>query len=188
MLLQVLGGSWVSRITGCGVVKSLPSIQRRLGRRWGRYRGVGEAIGREVGVDEVRAELLPEDKVGAIRTLLQRHGQVAMIGDGMNDAPALAHAAVGIAMGGAGTAVALETADVALTGDDLARLPFAVGLSRRARRIIRQNLYQSLAVIAVLILATTTGIFGIGPTVLVHGGSTLLVIGNALRLLTYEQA
>ena len=152
----------------------------------GDNRGVGEAIAREVGIDEVRAELLPEDKVTAVRALLEEHGQVAMIGDGVNDAPALANATVGIAMGGAGTAVALETADVALMGDDLGKLPFAVGLSRKARAVIRQNLYISLSVIAVLILATTTGIFGIGPAVLVHEGSTLVVIANALRLLAYS--
>ena len=152
----------------------------------GDNRGVGEAIGREVGVDEVKADLLPEDKVTAIRELLEQHGQVAMLGDGVNDAPALAHATVGIAMGGAGTAVALETADVALMGDDLARLPFAVGLSRRARTIIRQNLYLSMIVIAVLIVVTTTGVSGIGLAVLVHEGSTLIVIGNALRLLRYN--
>ena len=154
----------------------------------GDNRGVGEAIAREVGVDEVRAELLPEDKVTAIREMLAEHGQVAMIGDGVNDAPALANATVGIAMGGAGTAVALETADIALMGDDLGKLPFALGLSRKARGIIRQNLYISLSVIAVLILATTTGVFGIGPAVLVHEGSTLVVIANALRLLGYAPA
>lgn len=153
----------------------------------GDNRGVGGAIAREVGVDEVRAELLPEDKVTAVRELLAEHGQVAMVGDGVNDAPALANATVGIAMGGAGTAVALETADVALMGDDLGKLPFAVGLSREARGIIRQNLYISLSVIAVLILATTTGIFGIGWAVLVHEGSTLVVIANALRLLAYTE-
>lgn len=152
----------------------------------GDNRGVGDAIGKEVGIDEVRAELLPEDKVTTIRDLLLTHGKVAMIGDGVNDAPALAHATVGIAMGGAGTAVALETADVALMGDDLGRLPFAVGLSRQARSIIRQNLYLSLGVIAVLIVATTTGIFGIGWAVLVHESSSLVVIGNALRLLAYR--
>lgn len=151
----------------------------------GDNRGVGNAIGEEVGIDEVRADLLPEDKVAAIRALLAEHGQVAMVGDGVNDAPALAHATVGIAMGGAGTAVALETADVALMGDDLAKLPFAVGLSRQARTIIRQNLYVSLGVIALLIFATTTGMFGIGMAVLFHEGSTLVVIVNALRLLTY---
>ena len=159
---------------------------RRLVMLTGDNRGVGEAVAREVGVDEVLAELLPEDKVGAIKALLAQHGQVAMVGDGVNDAPALANATVGIAMGGAGTAVALETADIALMGDDLSRLPFAVRLSRRARSIIRQNLYLSLATIAVLILATTTGVFGIGPAVVVHEGSTLLVIANALRLLAVE--
>ncbi len=168
----------LERLRGLGI--------RPLVMLTGDNRGVGEAIGREVGVDEVRAELLPEDKVGAIRALLEQHGQVAMVGDGVNDGPALAHATVGIAMGGAGTAVAPETADVALMGDDLGRLPFAVGLSRRASAIIRQNLYLSLVVIAALILATTTGIFGIGPAVIVHEGSTLVVIGNALRLLAYE--
>jgi Cd2+/Zn2+-exporting ATPase len=152
----------------------------------GDHRWVGEAIGIEVGVDAVLADLLPEDKVTSIRTLLEEHGGVAMVGDGVNDAPALAQATVGIAMGAAGTATALETADVALMADDLSRLPFAIGLSRQARRIIRQNLYVSLAVIMILILATTTGAFGIGPAVFVHEGSTLVVIANALRLLAYE--
>ncbi len=151
----------------------------------GDNRGVGEALGKEVGVDEVKADLLPEDKVSAIKAMLSAHGRVAMVGDGVNDAPALAHATVGIAMGGAGTAVALETADVALMGDDLAKLPFAVGLSRMAKGVIRQNLYVSLGVIAFLILATTTGYFGIGTAVFVHEGSTLVVLANALRLLTY---
>ena len=151
----------------------------------GDNRGVGEAIGKEVGVDEVKADLLPEDKVSAIKAMLATHGRVAMVGDGVNDAPALANATVGIAMGGAGTAVALETADVALMGDDLGKLPFAVGLSRMAKGIIRQNLYVSLGVIAFLILATATGYFGIGPAVFVHEGSTLVVLANALRLLTF---
>jgi Zn2+/Cd2+-exporting ATPase len=152
----------------------------------GDHGSVGDAIGKEVGVDEVRGDLLPEDKVAAIQSLLKTYGRVAMVGDGVNDAPALAQATVGIAMGAAGTATALETADVALMGDDLGRLPFAIGLSRRARAVIRQNLYLSLWVIGLLIIATTTGRFGIGPAVLVHEGSTLVVIANALRLLLYE--
>ena len=154
----------------------------------GDNRTVGDVVAREVGVDEVRAELLPQDKVTAVRELLRDHGQVAMIGDGVNDAPALANATVGIAMGGAGTAVAPETADVALMGDDLGRLPFVVGLAREARGVIRQNFLVSLGVIALLILATTTGIAGIGPAVFAHEGSTLVVIANSLRLLAYRGA
>jgi Cd2+/Zn2+-exporting ATPase len=149
--------------------------------------GVGDAVGKRVGVDEVKAELMPEAKVEAIRDLLKRYERVAMIGDGVNDAPALANATVGIAMGGSGTAVALETADVALMGDDLGKLPFAVKLSRKARGVIRQNLYLSMGVIAFLIAAATTGAFGIGLTVLVHEGSTLVVIANALRLLAVRE-
>ena len=152
----------------------------------GDNKGVGDAIGREVGVDEVQADLMPEDKVKAIQTLLSQHTKVAMIGDGVNDAPALAHATVGIAMGGAGSAVALETADVALMSDDLSKLPFAIGLSRQARTIIKQNLYLSLSVIGVLIITTTTGFLGIAPAVAIHEGSTLVVIANALRLLVFS--
>ncbi|HEY0995635.1 MAG TPA: heavy metal translocating P-type ATPase [Gemmatimonadaceae bacterium] len=160
---------------------------RRLVMLTGDNHGVGESVGRAVGVDEVRAGLLPEDKVAAIRDLAA-HGRVAMVGDGVNDAPALAHATVGIAMGGAGTAAALETADVALMGDALDRLPFLIGLSHRARAIIRQNLYISLGVIALLGIATVWGAAGIATAVVVHEGSTLVVIGNALRLLRYRES
>jgi len=146
---------------------------------------VGRAVALAVGLDEVRAGLLPEDKVKAMEELGQRYGQVAMVGDGVNDAPAMARATVGIAMGGAGTDVALETADVALMSDDLSRLPFAVALSRASRRIIRQNLWVSLGVVALLIPATLFGWAGIGLAVLVHEGSTLVVVINALRLLAY---
>lgn len=158
---------------------------RRIVMLTGDNAGVGNAVGDAVGVDEVRAGLLPEDKVKAIQELAQ-NGTVAMVGDGVNDAPALAHATVGIAMGGAGTAAALETADVALMGDDLGRLPFAIGLSRTARGVIKQNLFVSLGVIALLVVATVTGLIGIGPAVIVHEGSTLVVISNALRLLAYR--
>jgi len=146
---------------------------------------VGRAIADAVGLDEVKAGLLPEDKVKAMDELGQRYGQVAMIGDGVNDAPAMARATVGIAMGGAGTDVALETADVALMADDLSKLPFAVALSRASRRIIRQNLWVSLGVVVLLIPATLFGWAGIGLAVLVHEGSTLVVVINALRLLAY---
>jgi len=147
---------------------------------------VGRAIADAVGLDEVKAGLLPEDKVKAMEALGQRYGQVAMVGDGVNDAPAMARATVGIAMGGAGTDVALETADVALMADDLSRLPFAVALSRASRRIIRQNLFISMGVVALLIPATLFGWAGIGVAVLLHEGSTLVVVMNALRLLAYR--
>jgi Cd2+/Zn2+-exporting ATPase len=148
---------------------------------------VAGAIAREVGIDEVRAHLLPEDKAEAIADLRARHGGVAMIGDGVNDAPALARASVGIAMGAAGTAAALEAADVALMSDDIAQVPFAIGLARQTRRIIVQNLVIALGVIAALIVVTTTGLIRIGPAVIFHEGSTLVVIANALRLLAYRQ-
>jgi Cd2+/Zn2+-exporting ATPase len=153
----------------------------------GDHRGVGEAIGREVGVDEVRADLLPEDKVTAIHELMAAHGTMVMVGDGVNDAPALAASTVGIAMGGAGTAAALETADAALMGDDLARLPWAIGLARATRRIVFQNLAIAGGVMLVLLILAASGILTIGPAVIGHEGSTLVVIANALRLLAYKE-
>ncbi|MFF1413183.1 HAD-IC family P-type ATPase [Streptomyces sp. NPDC058289] len=144
---------------------------------------VADAVGRAVGMDEVRGGLLPEDKVAEV-TRLRRTARTAMIGDGLNDAPAMVGATVGVAMGAAGSAVALETADIALMSDDLRRLPFITGLSRRASRVIRQNLWLSLGIVAVLVPATALGL-GIGPAVLVHEGSTLVVVANALRLLRY---
>lgn len=147
---------------------------------------VAQAIAKEVGLTDVRADLLPEDKLKVIRELTQQYGQVGMVGDGVNDAPALANATVGIAMGGAGTDVALETADVALMGDDLSKLPFAVGLGRATRRIILQNLAISLGVIAFLIVSSLTGFVGLGIAIVFHEGSTLVVVGNALRLLGYQ--
>ncbi|MCK6567126.1 MAG: cadmium-translocating P-type ATPase [Anaerolineales bacterium] len=145
------------------------------------------AIAKEVGLTDFRADLMPENKLTIIRDLVHEYGQVAMIGDGVNDAPALANATVGIAMGGAGTDVALETADVALMGDDLSKLPFAVGLGRATRNIIIQNLVIALGVIALLIVTSLTGIISIGIAVILHEGSTLVVVANALRLLGYKQ-
>ncbi len=144
---------------------------------------VVDAVAREVGLDEARGDLMPEDKVKAIQELRQK-GSVAMVGDGVNDAPALAHATVGVAMGAAGSDVALETADIALMADELGHLPFAVGLSRQTRRIIRQNIWISLGMIAFLVPATLFGL-RMGAAVLLHEGSTVVVVFNALRLLGY---
>ncbi|NQE65329.1 heavy metal translocating P-type ATPase [Caulobacter sp. RHG1] len=152
----------------------------------GDNQSVSDAIARDLGLDEARGGLMPEDKVETIKALRQKFGKAAMVGDGVNDAPAMANATVGVAMGAAGSDVALETADVALMADDLNHLPFAVGLSRRTSAIIRQNLWVSLGVVAFLIPATIFGM-KIGEAVIFHEGSTLLVVVNALRLLAFRE-
>ena len=152
----------------------------------GDHQTVAQAVATDVGLDDAWGNLMPDDKVKAIRQLKDTE-RVAMVGDGVNDAPAMASASVGIAMGAASSDVALETADVALMSEDLRQVAFSVALSRRTRSVIRQNVYVSLGVVAVLVPATVMGL-GIGPAVAVHEGSTLLVVFNALRLLGYRQS
>lgn len=147
---------------------------------------VARAVGSAVGVDEVRAGLLPQDKVAAVEELLARHGSVGMVGDGVNDAPALARATVGIAMGAAGTDVALETADIALMSDDLSRLPYAIGLSRQARRVIQQNIGLSLAIKAVFLALALPGLATLWMAVFADMGASLIVTLNGMRLLAYR--
>lgn len=184
--LGVLGVMDRPRPEAPGLMQALRSLGvRQLAMISGDNRTVARAVGRAVGLDDARGDLMPEQKMQAVLALRRQHGKVAMVGDGVNDAPALAAATVGIAMGAAGSDVALETADVALMADSLAQLPFAIGLSRTASRIIRQNLVASLGVVAVLIPATIFGM-GIGSAILLHEGSTLLVVVNALRLLAYR--
>jgi Cd2+/Zn2+-exporting ATPase len=149
----------------------------------GDNRGTAETIARQVGVTEVRAELLPDEKVGAIAELVDRYGQVAMVGDGINDAPALASASLGIAMGGAGSDATIETADIALLSDDLSRLPWLVRHSRKALAIIRQNIAFSLAVKALFVVLTFAGFASLWAAIAADMGATLIVIANALRLL-----
>jgi len=149
----------------------------------GDNQGTADAIGREAGVDEVQAELLPEDKVAAIERLVCTFDQVAMIGDGVNDAPAMARASLGIAMGAVGTDAALETADVALMGDDLTHVAWLVRHSCRTLAIIRQNIFTSLGVKVAFVVLTFAGYASLWSAIAADMGASLLVIFNGLRLL-----
>ncbi len=153
----------------------------------GDNRRVGDIVGETLGVDAVHAELMPEEKIEVIRRMTRENRSVAMVGDGVNDAPALAAATVGIAMGASGTDVALETADIALMGDDLGKLPFTIGLSRRTKSIIEQNFLISMGVIAALVPVAALGLTPMWIAVIFHEGSTLVVVANALRLLGYRE-
>jgi Cd2+/Zn2+-exporting ATPase len=166
---------------------------RRMGIRkmimlTGDNQQVAEAIGRQIGITEALGNLLPEQKVKAIEELRNTEKKVAMVGDGVNDAPAMAKSSVGIAMGAAGSDVALETADVALMADKLSNLTFAIALGRKANRIIQLNVFISLGMIALLIPLTITGVAHIGPAVIGHEGSTVVVVLNSLRLLIFRNA
>jgi Cd2+/Zn2+-exporting ATPase len=142
-----------------------------------------EAVGRQVGADRVCAQLLPDEKVEAIHDLVQRHGSVGMVGDGINDAPALAAATVGIAMGAEGSDAAIETADVALMRDDLRQLVVAVALGRRASRIVTTNIALSVTTKAVFVLCAVLGQATLWMAVAADMGTSLAVIANSMRLL-----
>jgi len=159
---------------------------RRMIMLTGDNQRVADAVAKTIGITDPMGDLLPEDKVRAIEELKASEGMVAMVGDGVNDAPAMAKSTVGIAMGAAGSDVALETADIALMADKLENLPFAIGLSRKAKSIIRQNLWLSLGIVAILIPASIIGWASIGIAVVMHEGSTLVVVANALRLLSFK--
>jgi Zn2+/Cd2+-exporting ATPase len=155
----------------------------RLAMLTGDHESTARAIAAHVGVDEVCVELLPEDKVAAIESLRRRFGPVAMVGDGINDAPALAAADLGIVMGAAGSGAALETADIALMADDLLKIPYALRLSRATLRNIKVNLGIALALKAAFVVASIAGVATLWMAVLADTGATVIVIANALTLL-----
>ena len=149
----------------------------------GDQKAVAQSVADAVGVDTVRAGLMPEDKLDAIADLQAKGHVVAMVGDGVNDAPALATADIGVAMGAAGSAVAIETADIALMGDRLDRLPYALGMARRTVAVMRQNIVIALVTVAFLLASVLIAGISMSFGMLVHEGSVLLVIVNAMRLL-----
>ena len=148
---------------------------------------VAQAIAAQVGVDEFFADLLPEDKMQLLKDLARRYGPVAMVGDGVNDAPALATADIGIAMGAAGTDVAMETADIVLMADDLQKIPYVIALSRKTRKTLVQNLVFAMGMIVVLILAVLGFNLALPLSVIGHEGSTVLVSLNGLRMLGFKE-
>lgn len=194
-LLVNRGGCWLGIVTVMDqerpeAVGKIAALRRagitRTVMLTGDNRQVAEAVAHRTGIDEVHAELMPGDKLRIVQQLQQRYGAVAMVGDGINDAPALAAAHTGIAMGAAGTDVALETADVVLMSDDLGAIEYAVRLSKRARRIVWQNIVFALAVVVVLVIATLSVGIPLPLGVVGHEGSTILVVLNGLRLLVHR--
>jgi Cd2+/Zn2+-exporting ATPase len=156
---------------------------RRVVKLTGDHAPTAAAIARECGIDEVRSELLPDEKLRAVEELVARDRHVAMVGDGVNDAPALARATVGIAMGAAGSDAAIEIADVALMADDLAMVPWLVRHARRTVSVIRANVVFALVVKAVFVVMALAGHATLWAAIAADMGATLVVIANALRLL-----
>jgi Cd2+/Zn2+-exporting ATPase len=154
----------------------------------GDHARVAKAVGDQIGVDDVRAGLLPHEKVAAVESLTQQYEHVAMVGDGINDTPALAAASVGIAMGGAGSPQALETADIALMADDLRQLPFAVRLARFARRLILQNIILSFGIKAIFLVLALFGVTSLWVAILADVGMSLVVTLNGMRPLRFENS
>lgn len=182
-LLGILAVSDKVRAEAPEAIKTLKKMGVKVIMLTGDNKQTAKVIAEQVGVDEFLAELLPEDKVNAIKRLKDTYGQVGMVGDGINDAPALASADVGIAMGAAGSDIAIETGDIVLMSDDLSRIPYALNLSQRAMGNIRQDVIASLAIIAILVPSALIGGIGLLPGLLLNEVSALIVILNALRLL-----
>jgi Cd2+/Zn2+-exporting ATPase len=168
-----------------GVVQALRDAGMRTVMLTGDNERTARSVAEQAGIDDYRAELLPEEKQAAIEVFREDGHVVAMVGDGINDAPSLATADVGIAMGAAGTDTAIETADMALMADDLERIPYAVTLSKATRRNVRQNVGLAVLTVAVLLVGVLAGSVHLAGGMLVHEGSVLLVILNGMRLLRY---
>jgi Zn2+/Cd2+-exporting ATPase len=183
-ILALIAVSDEVRKTSAEVVKRLHKLGiEKTFMLTGDNKGTAKAIGEKVGVTDIQSELLPQDKLAMIKRMREKYGKVAMVGDGVNDAPALAASTVGIAMGGAGTDTALETADVALMADDLKKLPFTIELSRKALAIIKQNISFSLGIKLVALLLVIPGWLTLWIAIFADMGATLLVTLNGLRLL-----
>lgn len=185
IFLGAIGLMDTPRTEARGVISALKSLGiSQLTMLSGDNQRVADEVARELGLTKAYGNLMPEEKVRLVREM-KAQGPVVMIGDGVNDAPAMTEASVAVAMGAAGSDVALQTADIALMSSNLTTLPFAIGLSRQSRSVIRQNLWISLGIVAVLVPSTLLGL-KISFAVIVHEGSTLLVVFNALRLLAYS--
>ena len=179
---SVFGVADVPRANSRQVIADLKRLGLHTRMLTGDSPAVAGAVGQQVGVDEVQAGLLPEEKVAAIAALREEYQAVAMVGDGVNDAPSLAQADVGIAMGGAGSAQAIEAADVVLMGDDLGQLPFVVWLSRQTRRVVTANIVLALAVKAAVFVLAAAGLATLWMAIVADVGASLIVILNGLRL------
>lgn len=165
------------------IIERLHQLGKRTVMLTGDNQATGSAIGREVGIRETKSELMPQDKLTAIKELKQQYGKVAMVGDGINDAPALAAADVGVAMGGAGTDTAMETADIALMADDLSKVPYTMGLSQQTLAVIKQNIGFALLLKIIALLLVIPGWLTLWLAILADMGATLLVVFNSLRLM-----
>jgi Cd2+/Zn2+-exporting ATPase len=185
--LGLLGIADTLREDAIAMIRGLKTIGiERIVMLTGDNPRVAAQIAAQAGVDEFHASLLPQDKVTVLRELRQKYGPTGMVGDGVNDAPSLTVADVGIAMGGAGTDVAIETADVVLMSNDLRKIPFAIQLARQAQRVVRQNLTFALAVIVILVASAFGFNLPLPLGVVGHEGSTVIVVLNGLRLLGYR--
>ncbi|RKY79466.1 heavy metal translocating P-type ATPase [candidate division KSB1 bacterium] len=164
------------------VISSLHKLGMKVVMLTGDNKNTAESVAKELGIEIVRSDLKPEDKITIIKELSHKYGTCAMVGDGINDAPALAQAEVGIAMGAAGTDAAIEAADIALLSDDLTKVLYAIGLGRKIRKISRQNIIFAVSVLVLLIPSSLAGVLSVAAVVFIHEASELLAVANGLRV------